>query len=423
MQSPKVRDRGSLSILYFSQFYPPENIASAFRADEHSRAWVEDGSDVTVFTGWPNYPTGSVFPGYKVEMLAEERRYGVRVLRSKLVAKPNTNIARRIMNGMSFLVCGAINIVLNGKRIGKNYDIVLASSGTVFAGCLGLLYAKTHDLPFVIEFRDITFEQMVATGTSEDSWKVKIMRTIELYLARSSAHVVVLTKGFKRLLCESGVDGNSVSVVPNGADAAVCASSDVSDELVLGYYGTMGISQDVPRTLKYAETVKRLGIPLRYVIVGEGATRSDVEKAIATNEYPFARLLRGMPKKELEHYYQVTDVCVVSLQPSASFNATLPSKILESFARGIPVLFIGPEGEAAELVRESGAGIALTGSDEENIATLRIFFSNPDYRDELRAMGDRAVRTIECRFSRKKLASQMLDILKSAADRGNRHDD
>lgn len=252
---------------------------------------------MTVFTGWPNYPTGSVFPGYKVEMLAEERRYGVRVLRSKLVAKPNTNIARRIMNGMSFLVCGAINIVLNGKRIGKNYDIVLASSGTVFAGCLGLLYAKTHDLPFVIEFRDITFEQMVATGTSEDSWKVKIMRTIELYLARSSAHVVVLTKGFKRLLCESGVDGNSVSVVPNGADAAVCASSDVSDELVLGYYGTMGISQDVPRTLKYAEAVKRLGIPLRYVIVGEGATRSDVEKAIATNEYPFARLLRGMPKK------------------------------------------------------------------------------------------------------------------------------
>ena len=74
-------------------------------------------------------------------------------------------------------------------------------------------------------------------------------------------------------------------------------------------------------------------------------------------------------------------------------------------------------------MRESGAGIALTGSDEENIATLRIFFSNPDYRDELRAMGDRAVRTIECRFSRKKLASQMLDILKSAADRGNRHDD
>ena len=48
-------------ILYVSQFYPPENIASAFRAHEHAQKWSQDGHDVTIMTGWPNYPLGRIF--------------------------------------------------------------------------------------------------------------------------------------------------------------------------------------------------------------------------------------------------------------------------------------------------------------------------------------------------------------------------
>ena len=53
-----------MRILYFSQFYKPENIAASFRATEHSRIWVRESHDVTVFTGWPNYPVGRLFDGY-----------------------------------------------------------------------------------------------------------------------------------------------------------------------------------------------------------------------------------------------------------------------------------------------------------------------------------------------------------------------
>ena len=114
MRTVETFGESGLRILYFSQFYPPESIAGAFRAAEHAEAWVERGAEVTVFTGWPNYPTGSVFAGYDVRMLAEETVSGVRVLRSKLVARPNTNVFRRVVNGMSFLVYGAANILFNG---------------------------------------------------------------------------------------------------------------------------------------------------------------------------------------------------------------------------------------------------------------------------------------------------------------------
>ena len=61
-----------MRILYFSQFYKPENIAASFRATEHSRIWVRESHDVTVFTGWPNYPVGRLFDGYEMKPLVEE---------------------------------------------------------------------------------------------------------------------------------------------------------------------------------------------------------------------------------------------------------------------------------------------------------------------------------------------------------------
>ena len=66
-----------MRILYFSQFYKPENIAASFRATEHSRIWVRESHDVTVFTGWPNYPVGRLFDGYEMKPLVEELIDGV----------------------------------------------------------------------------------------------------------------------------------------------------------------------------------------------------------------------------------------------------------------------------------------------------------------------------------------------------------
>lgn len=77
-----------MKILYFTQFYSPENIAAAFRAKDHSDIWSASGHDVTVFTGWPNYPIGRLFDGYDMVRLREERiglfAYFARLLRFSL---------------------------------------------------------------------------------------------------------------------------------------------------------------------------------------------------------------------------------------------------------------------------------------------------------------------------------------------------
>ena len=148
-----------------------------------------------------------------------------------------------------------------------------------------------------------------------------------------------------------------------------------------------------------------------YLLIGEGASRVEVERALASGSFNFVELMHGMPKDELEKYYAAVDMTVVSIRKSKDFAGTIPSKIFQSFARGVPVLFIGPEGDASHLVRDSGAGIALCGSSSEDIAQLAEFASQPDLESTLQEMSDSAVGFMEWHYTRRRMAEQMLEVL------------
>lgn len=403
-----------MKILYFSQVYYPENIAGAFRASEHAKAWVALGHEVTVFTGWPNYPTGRLFDGYEMTRLGEEDDVGVRVFRSASVMRANESFADRIRVGLSLVANGWRNLTAKGSPVGASYDVVLSTSGPVFMPWLGARYAKRSRIPLVMEFRDLTWRQMVATGSNEGDPKVRLMRSLELGMCRNAARVVALTEGFRRELADNGVPEDRLAVVPNGADIVPCGH-DWAGPLRLGYFGTMGISQDVVRTLDLAAGLFRDGLLGAYELIGEGAARASVDSALASGGYPFATLSHGIPKDELEPHYGRAHMTVVSLQRSASFAETIPSKIFQSLARGTPVLFIGPEGEAARLVRESGGGVALCGDDAECAAALRGFASSGDLPARLAAMSGSAVSFMERNYTRQILAERMLGVLEDAA--------
>ena len=407
-----------MRILYCTQFFPPENTAAAFRASEHAVHWHELGNEITVFTGYPNSPMGKIFEDYEVRQFEKVDYKGIPVVRSRLTARPNKNLFNRLQNMLSFLVFGSVNAFVKREEIGEAFDVVVASSGPVFTGCLGLLFSRVYKAPLVLEFRDVTFEQLVATGKSRDSCSVQCVRALELWLAGRADKVIALTGGFKALLVQNGVSESKINVFYNGADCETRASVASRLGLVAGYYGTMGISQDVPETLNCLSGVQDIVSDFEYIMIGEGAARGAVEKTLASGSYPFACLLPGMSQEDLEAYYSITDIAIVSLQNSASFKYTLPSKILQSFARGIPVFFFGPEGEAANLIRDSHAGLVLTGTKQENEKSIRLFFSQGDWREALNAMSVNAFKLASENFSRTVIAEKELAAIADLVNDG-----
>ena len=401
-----------MKILYFSQFFVPEQIAGAFRASDNSRLWAERGHDVTVFTGYPNYPVGKIFDGYDPQLLSEEYIDGVRVLRSKIIAKPNTSMIHRIVNALSFFGFGLINFIFNGKKLRRKYDVILGTSGPIFAALLGWIYALFTRTPFVFEIRDITYRQMMATGKTSGSIGVRIMKFLELFLAKRAKAVVVVTNGFKKILIEDGIDAKKIHVITNGVDAQALAVDRSQEEgLLLSYFGTLGISQNIMDTFPYAEEMAKHCEAFSYLIIGEGAQREMIEQAVARGEAPYVNIMKGMTSQALEPYYEKSMLSVIALKKSDNFRYTIPSKLFQIMGRGIGVLFIGPEGETAEIIRKYRTGIVLTGSIEEDMDVIRDFFSKDNWRNELIQMGQNGAQTVKQYYTRTALAVQYEKLL------------
>ena len=407
----------NIKVMYFSQFYYPESIAPSFRATENSKIWHELGNDVTIFTGYPNYPKGKIFDGYTPKLLDEEKINGVRVLRSKLIAKPNTSIIRRLENALSYFAYGIINIIFNGKKIGKDYNVVLGTSGVIFNAMLAELFARKNKIPFVLELRDITYLQMQATGKSKNSFFVKGMKWLELHLCKKAQKVVVVTNGFKKILIDEGISESKIEVITNGVDAKRSRNVDeYKNKFVLSYFGTLGISQNIANTFEYGKQINELIDDFEYLIIGDGAQREKIiNMSQNSSTYSFIKMLPGMPLDMLENYYSDTQLSVVTLNKTENFKYTLPSKLFQIMGRGIATLFIGPDGEATEIINKYNVGIALTGTKEKDIEKLKKFFSMSDWKERLKIMGDNGYSTVQKYYSREKLAKKYILLLESVA--------
>ncbi len=404
-----------MKILYFSQFYKPEFIAASFRAEENARAWVKMGHEVTVFTGYPNYPKGEIFPGYDVKGISLEEIDGVKVVRSKISASPNRTMGGRLKSALTFFFWGLFNTMFRGKKIGKGYDVVLGTSGIIFTALLGWLYAFFRRIPFVFELRDISWLQLQVGGKSPKSLSVKVMRFLELFLCHRAKQVVVVTQGFRDVLTENGIPQEKIAVVTNGVDAT--AVPHCSDEgFTLSYFGTLGVSQDIMATFPYAKILLEHCPGFTYLLIGDGAQAQQI--AAGAQAHPYVRLLPGMAADALEQHYHHTQLSVVTLKKDDGFRHTLPSKLFQIMGRGIAVLFIGPEGEAARLVRQYNAGIALTGSVQEDLEALEKLASQADFLEQLAQMGKNGAQAVQAHYNRTKLAQGYAELLEKVKRHG-----
>src|SRR5260370_38345787 len=88
--------------MFLTHYFPPEVGAPQTRLFELAQRCAAAGLDVTVVTGFPNYPTGVIPVDYRGKRSMDEMLDGVRVLRTSVYATPNRGFARRILNHLSF---------------------------------------------------------------------------------------------------------------------------------------------------------------------------------------------------------------------------------------------------------------------------------------------------------------------------------
>ena len=81
------------------------------------------GYEVKVLTGFPNYPGGKVYPGYRIRWRQREVMEGIPVLRVPLYPSHDSSIVRRMTNYASFALSAATvgAALIGGADVGYVY--------------------------------------------------------------------------------------------------------------------------------------------------------------------------------------------------------------------------------------------------------------------------------------------------------------
>jgi glycosyltransferase involved in cell wall biosynthesis len=143
-----------------------------------------------------------------------------------------------------------------------------------------------------------------------------------------------------------------------------------------------------------------------------------LEQLVSDRRLTNVILAPRVPKEVLPRYWSVCDASLVHLKNDPLFASVIPSKIFESMAVGLPIVYVGPEGEGGQIVREHDAGIVLPAAEPRLLAdAVRRIAADPVLRSRLAANG-RAAAPL---YSRERQAERTLEVLQKAVNGAPRH--
>ncbi|HWF49002.1 MAG TPA: glycosyltransferase family 4 protein [Solirubrobacteraceae bacterium] len=357
-----------MRILFLSHYFHPEVGAPQTRILETAQLLSERGHEVTVLTGFPNYPDGVIPDAYRRRLVLRELMGPIRVIRSAVYPAPNRGFARRLVNHASFAISSVLASPLAGRP-----DVVIAESPPLFTAVSAVLIARAWRAPLVLNVADLWPESAVQLGALRDPRAIRLAEVLERFAYRHAAAITVPTAGMRTTVVNGGEPADKVVHLANAVDPARFAADPPrgSDPRRVIYCGTVGMAQGVGTLIDAAQELARAatGAPERYefLIVGDGAEREALMRKAGEQGLTNVRFEGRVERSRVPGLLASADLAVLCLRDVPLFEDALPTKLLEYMAAGRPVV-AAAAGDAARLLERSDAGIACAPDDPSALA-------------------------------------------------------
>jgi colanic acid biosynthesis glycosyl transferase WcaI len=380
-----------LRILILSQYYDPEPIP---KPADLALALKARGDEVTVLTGFPNYPSGNLFPGFRLGLVRREVRDGVPIVRTYEFPYHGTSILGRFANYVSFMLSAPL-----GSLFVPKVDAIYVWHPPLTIGVSAWLIARARGIPVLYDVQDLWPESVVLSGVMKPGPVVDILSALERFVYRQMDHLIVVTEGAKKNVVSKGIPPDKVTAMPHWIDstpfkpqstedrAALRAALGWSESFVLLFAGNLGVVQGLD-TLVRAAALLRGDPGIRVVFIGDGADKPRLQGLVrALGLDAVVQFLDRQPSAKIPEFMSAADGLVVHLKASPLSEMIIPAKTLSYMASGTPTI-MAMEGAAARLVEEAGAGKAVRPGDPEALAEAIRKFAALSV-DEREAMGRR----------------------------------
>lgn len=359
-------------LILLMQFYDPEPI---YKGQTFAEKLSELGYAVEVVTGFPNYPGGKIYDGYKVSALKREHLNGIDITRLALYPSHNSSRSGRVLNYLSFAFSAFIYLLFFARRA----DLVYVYHPPVTVGLAAALAHFFRRAPIVLDVHDLWPDSLPASGMIKNSIILRIINYLCNFIYRRSTHIVLHTNGIRKTLRDRGVPDEKMTTIIGWANELIydaptdCHLNSITGDLPgirVVFAGNMGSAQALGSILDAAKILKDRNESHKshFCFLGAGIDLDNLKRMTKDLELENVVFLPRVAPSAVGSYMKAADCLLVHLRDNALFAMTMPSKIQSYLLAGKPIL-VAMHGEAAELVQSVGAGVIAPPEDAERIAS------------------------------------------------------
>ena len=382
-----------MRILILSQYCFPETDMKSLPL---AKMLQYKGHEVEILTGYPNQPTGKLFPGYSMKLFFSEYIDGVKINRVPLYINHSKSKIKRVMNYLCFLVSAS----LIGVWMVKKPQIIYTYHGPATIAIPAIFLKYIYRSKIFYDINDYWPDTLEATGMIKSKFILKLVGLFCAISYKFFDKINVVTNGFKKKLLDIGVPESKITVVYNWSLPMDSQHSNefekfrhlFEENYIIIYAGNIGLAQSLGVLIGAALKLKEDKIGrVKILMLGDGTQKQylcdEVNKFGLQEYFCFTGFI---PALNVGQFLQAADILLLHLKNDPLFEITLPSKLGSYFSLGKPVL-CGVPGESSDIVNTISAGLCFTSDDSLDLYNKIIRAMNLD-RSELDKMGNNGKR-------------------------------
>ena len=400
-----------MRILIVSQYFFPES----FKINDLAFSLKEQGYDVSVLTGKPNYPEGKFYKGYGFFSKRKEDCQGITIYRVPLIPRGKATGMRLFINYLSFVFTACFFALFHRKK----YDAVFVfATSPITVAFPAILYRKIHKTKTLLWVLDLWPESVSAASTINPNTANKLLTGMVEYIYRNVDKVLISSQGFKKSIMEKNVPENKIHYVPNWAENIFEEAHDIDLEkyanmmpkgFIVMFTGNIGEAQDCESILRAAKELKNRQSKAQIVLVGDGRKRAWCQEQATEQGLDNVHFAGRYPLEEMPHIIAHAAVLLVSLKDKPIFSLTVPAKVQSYLVSKKPVLAM-LNGEGADVVNEAKAGLTCSAGDYISLADNIIKMENMS-QQTLFSYGMAGYEYYKSKFLKEKVVGDIMELL------------
>lgn len=294
------------------------------------------------------------------------------------------------------------------KRIREIVEIekpdLLHAHSPVLNALPTLWVGRKLGIPVIYEIRAFWEDAAVDHGTYvQDSWKYKLVKSIETWVCRKVDQVAVLCHGLKDDLIKRGIPFEKLTVVLNGINAndfEVCEPDaeymkiwKLDGKRVIGFIGSFYRYEGLDLLIDAIAHLVKSRPNIVLLLVGGGEMEEELKRQITWLHLEEKVIMPGrIPHDRIPGVYALVDILAYPRYSMRLTELVTPLKPLEAMAMGKP-LVASDIGGHRELIQHGRTGFLFTAGDVSALVkAIEFLLDNYNLSQQLGTQGASWVR-------------------------------